>query len=52
MSPIFLININSESKLVLFADDTSVIITASNLNDLQTKAIHTLTQMNGLQQMD
>jgi hypothetical protein len=31
---------------VLFADDTSVIITASNLNDLQTKAEHTLTQMN------
>jgi hypothetical protein len=37
---------NGDSKLVLFADDTSVIITASNLNDLQTKAEHTLTQMN------
>jgi hypothetical protein len=45
-------HINSDSKLVLFADDTSVIITASNLNDLQTKAEHTLTRMNGLQQMD
>ena len=31
---------------MLFADDTSVIITASNLNDLQTKAEHTLTRMN------
>jgi hypothetical protein len=39
-------HINSDSKLVLFADDMSVIITASNLNDLQTKAEHTLTQMN------
>jgi mannose/fructose/N-acetylgalactosamine-specific phosphotransferase system component IID len=39
-------HINSDSKLVLFADDTSVIITASNLNDLQTKAEHTLIQMN------
>ena len=45
-------HINSDSKLVLFVDDTSVIITASNLSDLQTKAIHTLTRMNGLQQMD
>ena len=34
-------HINNDSKLVLFADDTSVIITASNLNDLQTKAEHT-----------
>jgi hypothetical protein len=39
-------HINSDSKLVLFVDDTSVIITASNLNDLQTKAEHTLTQIN------
>jgi hypothetical protein len=39
-------HINSDSKLVSFADDTSVIITASNLNDLQTKAEHTSTQMN------
>jgi hypothetical protein len=39
-------HINSDSKLVLFVDDTSVIITASNLNYLQTKAEHTLTQMN------
>jgi hypothetical protein len=44
-------HVNSDSKLVLFVD-TSVIITASNLNDLQTKAEHTLTRMNGLQQMD
>jgi hypothetical protein len=28
--------------LVLFADDTSVIITASNPNDLQTKAEHNI----------
>jgi hypothetical protein len=39
-------HINSDSKLVLLADDMSVIITASNLNDLQTKAIQTLTHMN------
>jgi hypothetical protein len=45
-------HMNNDSKLVLFADDTSVIISANNLNDLQTKAIHTLTPMNGLQQMD
>jgi hypothetical protein len=39
-------NKSSDSKLVLFADDASVIITSSNLSDLQTKAAHTLTHMN------
>jgi hypothetical protein len=31
---------------VLFTDDTSAYITANNLDELQTKPVHTLTYMN------
>jgi hypothetical protein len=37
---------NTDSKLVLFTDDTSALITASNLNDLQIKSTTMLNQMN------
>jgi hypothetical protein len=37
---------NTDSKLVLFADDTSVLITANNLNGLQIKSTTMLNQMN------
>ena len=40
------LNKNTDSKLVLFADDTNSLITASNLNDLQIKSTTMLNQMN------
>ena len=40
------LNMNTDSKLVLFADDTSVLTTANNLNDLQIKSTTMLNQMN------
>jgi hypothetical protein len=48
-------NIKNDSKSVLFADDTSALITSNSLGELQTKLVHTLTYMsecftaNGLQ---
>ena len=39
-------NIKRYSKSVLFADDTSALITSNNLVELQTKLVHTLTYMN------
>jgi len=38
-------NIKNNSKLVLFADDTSALITANNLDELQTELVHTLTYL-------
>jgi len=39
-----ILNINTNSKLVLFADDTIALITANSLNDLLTKPVITLIQ--------
>jgi len=41
-----LLNMNIDSKLVLFMDDTSVLITANNLRDLQRKPTSVLNQIN------
>jgi hypothetical protein len=38
-------NIKNNSKLVLFADDTSALITSNNLDELQTKLVCTLIYM-------
>jgi hypothetical protein len=38
------LNINTHAKLTLFADDTSALLTANNLNDLQTKLVSMLIQ--------
>ena len=38
------LNINTNSKLVLFADDTIALITANSLNYLLTKPVITLIQ--------
>jgi hypothetical protein len=44
------LGINIDSRTVLFADDTSVLITAIDLNELQTKSTSKLNYMsNGLQ---
>jgi len=40
------LNMNIDSKLVLFMDDTSVLITAKNLRDLQRKSASILNQIN------
>lgn len=40
------LNVNIDSKLVLFMDDTSVLITANNLRDLQRKSTSILNQIN------
>lgn len=40
------LSIKIGSRSVLFVDDTSAIITTNNLKDLQTKFVHTITQMN------
>jgi hypothetical protein len=39
------LNLKTHSRLVLFADDTSVMITANNTQDLQTKIVHTITEV-------
>lgn len=38
--------IHDEYRLVLFADDTSELIAARNLNNLRIKAVYTVTQIN------
>ena len=40
------LNMNVDSKLLLFADDMSVLIIANNLKDLQTKSTSILNQLN------
>jgi hypothetical protein len=40
------LNINTDSKLVLFGEDTSALITVDDLNDLQIKSATMLNQMN------
>jgi hypothetical protein len=40
------LNMNVDSKLLLFADDTSVLIIADNLQDLQTNPTSILNQVN------
>jgi len=40
------LNVNVDSKLLLFADVTSVLIIANNLQDLQTNPTSILNQMN------
>jgi len=39
-------NIKKDSKSVLFADDTSTLITSNNWGVLQTELVHTLTYIN------
>jgi len=38
------LNINTHAKLTLIADDTSALLTANKLNDLQTKSVSMLIQ--------
>ena len=40
------LNMNIDSKLVLFMDDTSILITTKNLRDLQRKSTSILNQIN------